>query len=392
MFSTLYDSHFQDLFSSAPERQPEIGVVGVGGGGGNAINNMIEKGIDGVDFIAINTDAQDLANNKATYRVQVGTRTTQGLGAGARPNVGAKAMKESREKIQRALQKYDMVFVTAGMGGGTGTGGAPLVAAFAREMGILTVGIVTRPFECESKHRMQAAEEGIKHLREHADTLLVIPNDRLLEIADDRTSLVKAFEMADEVLYSATRGVTDLITKEGIVNLDFADVETTMRNGGMALMGAATLSGSHHARPTPVMNGSHKNGSKKGNTGNKSGNRAEKAALEAISSPLFDGKSIEGADKVLVNVTGDPTMGFREAMSATQLIQDEAGEDCEVLFGAVIDDDMTGRLQVTVIATGLEENRPRSEEGVQMNLDELDILEELDHITNGSNGTQPAEV
>lgn len=383
MFSTLYDNHFQDFFSSTSQRQPQIAVVGVGGGGGNAINNMIEKGMDEVDFIAINTDAQDLANNKATYRIQAGSQTTQGLGAGARPNVGAKAVKESREKIQQTLQKYDMVFVTAGMGGGTGTGGAPLVAAFAREMGILTMGIVTRPFECESKFRMEAAEKGIKHLREHADTLLVIPNDRLLDITDDRTSLVKAFEMADEVLYNATRGVTDLITKEGIVNLDFADVETTMRNGGTALMGAATLSGSHRARPMPAVNGSTEKVDGQ--------SRAEKAALEAISSPLFNGQSIEGADRVLVNVTGDPSMGFQEAMSATQIIQHEAGEECEVLFGAVIDNSMTGQLQVTVIATGLED-RPRSNQGTQINVDELDALKELDHVPNGSNGTQPATV
>lgn len=383
MFSTLYDDHFHDFFSSTSERQPEIGVIGVGGGGGNAINNMIERGMEGVDFIAINTDAQDLANNKATYRIQAGTQTTKGLGAGARPNVGAKAVKESREKIQQALQKYDMVFVTAGMGGGTGTGGAPLVAAFAHEMGILTMGIVTRPFECESKFRTEAAEQGIEHLRQHADTLLVIPNDRLLEITDDRTSLVKAFEMADEVLYNATRGVTDLITKEGIVNLDFADVDTTMRNGGMALMGAATLSGSHHARPMPVVNGSQGQGN--------DNSRAEKAALEAISSPLFDGQTIEGADRVLVNVTGDPTMGFQEAMSATKIIQCEAGEECEVLFGAIIDNNMTGRLQVTVIATGLEDHS-RPERGVQVNMDELEALKELDHIPNGSNGTHPAEV
>ncbi len=317
-------------FDDAASEEAKICVVGVGGGGGNAINNMINQGIQGVEFIAVNTDAQALAANLASHKVQAGYNLTKGLGAGARPSIGAEALEESRTELEEALRGFDMIFITAGMGGGTGTGGAPVVAALARNLDILTVAIVTRPFECEGKRRANTAIEGIDLLREHVDTLIVIPNERLLDIADDTTSLIEAFEKADEVLYNATRGISDLITVHGLINLDFADVRTTMNNGGTALMGAATASGEQ---------------------------RAEKAAKEAISSPLLDGLSIAGASNVLVNITAGRSLGIREATAATSIIQREAGDDVEVIFGTVIDETMGDDLRVTVIATGFDKHR-----------------------------------
>lgn len=315
-------------FDDAANEEAQICVVGVGGGGGNAINNMVNKGIrGGVEFIAINTDAQALAENKASQKVQAGRTLTKGLGAGARPTVGAEAVEENSHEIEQALEGYDMVFITAGMGGGTGTGGAPVVASIARNMDILTVAVVTKPFACEGGRRMRTAEEGISLLRENVDTLIVIPNERLLDIVDDNTSLVEAFAEADEVLYNATRGISDLITVHGIINLDFADVKTTMKDGGTALMGSSTASGS---------------------------DRAEKAAVQAISSPLLDGLTVAGATNVLVNITSGPSLGLREATRATEVIQSEAGEDVEVIFGTVIDEDMGEDMRVTVIATGFE--------------------------------------
>jgi len=346
--SRFYHENLRRLFQSRPTTDARIAVVGIGGGGGNAINNMVQQGIDGVDFIAINTDSQVLATNQATYRIQAGRETTGGLGAGARPEVGAEAIEESREAIERAIEPYDMIFVTAGMGGGTGTGGAPQVAQMAREMNILTVGIVTRPFECESPRRMRAATEGIEKLGAAADTLLVIPNERLLDLASERTSLVEAFRMADEVLYDATRGISDLITRQGLVNLDFADVETVMKGGGDALLGMSSEQ-SLRQQEGPRFQGGTRPESSEATTQS----RAERAAREAISSPLFDGRSIRGARQVVVNVTGGPSLGIREAMAATEVIQQEAGDDCEVIFGAVVDEEMEGRFQVTVIATGL---------------------------------------
>jgi cell division protein FtsZ len=324
------DQDFSSRFSfdDAANEEAKICVVGVGGGGGNAINNMVEKGIHGsVEFIAVNTDSQALAENRAPQKIQAGQSLTSGLGAGARPSVGAEAIEESSNEIKQALDGYDMAFITAGMGGGTGTGGAPVVAALARSLDILTVAIVTKPFECEGSRRMNTALEGIELLRENVDTLIVIPNERLLDIADQDTSLIEAFEKADEVLYNATRGISDLITVHGLINLDFADVQTTMKDGGTALMGAATASGE---------------------------NRAEKAAVQAISSPLLDGLSIAGATNVLVNITSGPSLGIREATQATSVIQKEAGEDVEVIFGTVIDEDVEDKLRVTVIATGFD--------------------------------------
>lgn len=356
MLSKFYSKHVRPLLSSGPSGNARIAVVGVGGGGGNAINNMVEQGMRGVDFIAVNTDAQDLSNNKADYHIQIGEEATGGLGAGARPEVGATAVEESRDEIAHAIEPYDMVFITAGMGGGTGTGGAPGVAAVARDLDLLTLGIVTRPFTCEGPRRMKAAEEGIQKLRVHADTLLVIPNDRLLDLASVDTSLREGFWMADEVLYDATRGIVDLIVHEGLINLDFADVERTMKDGGMALLGMSTRFQLHQDQsPNVRVRRARGDQSDDQDEDADSPSQSEEAAIEAVSSPLFDGQSIRGADEALVNVTGGPSLGFREAMSAIEVIQSKAGEDCDVIFGAVIDEEMDSHFRVTVIATGLDD-------------------------------------
>ena len=305
-----------------------IRVIGVGGGGGNAVNNMLSKGIRGVEFVAVNTDAQALQANQSPTKIQMGRELTKGLGAGARPGVGAEAAQESHRDIEAALEGADMVFVAAGMGGGTGTGAAPVVAALAKQMGILTVAVVTKPFQAEGRKRLAMAEQGIEQLRETVDTLIIIPNERLLDVADDNTTLVEAFEMADDVLYNATRGISELITVHGLINLDFADVRTTMLDGGTALMSSAIASGEH---------------------------RAERAAQEAISSPLLDGISIAGARNVLVNITAGIDLGVREATQATSVIQTEAGDEAEVIFGTVIDEALGDSLRVTVIATGFDQ-------------------------------------
>lgn len=318
---------FSSLFTYDSDQvvPAKIRVVGIGGGGGNAINNMIDKGIDGIEFVAINTDVQALNNNKAPIRIQIGRHRTRGMGAGARSSIGAEAATESQEEIEQVIQGSDMLFITAGMGGGTGTGGAPVIAAIAKRLGILTVAIVTRPFSFEGGLRTRTAREGIRLLGEHVDTMILIPNDRLLDIADSKTTVVEAFQMADSVLYNATRGISELITIHGLINLDFADVRTTMEGGGTALMGYATASGE---------------------------NRAERAAREAIGSPLLDGVSIRGARNVLVNITAGPSLSLQEANAASALIQREAGDDAEVIWGIVQDKDMADDLRVTVIATG----------------------------------------
>ncbi|MEM1057157.1 MAG: cell division protein FtsZ [Bacteroidota bacterium] len=304
-----------------------IRVIGVGGGGGNAVNNMLAKGIHGVEFIAVNTDQQALGVNLAPLKIQIGRERTSGLGAGARPSVGAEAAQESHKEIEAALQGTDMVFVTAGMGGGTGTGAAPVIAAIAKEMGILTVAVVTKPFVCEGKKRLRMAEQGIERLRETVDTLVIVPNERLLDIAEDDTTLVDAFVMADDVLYNATRGISELITVHGLINLDFADVRTTMLDGGTALMGSALAVGDQ---------------------------RAERAAREALESPLLDGISIYGARNVLVNITAGPSLSIREATRGMTVIQEQAGDEAEVIFGTVIDPEMGDQLRVTVMATGFD--------------------------------------
>ncbi len=314
-------------FDSEATEPAKIKVIGVGGGGGNAINNMVARGIRGIDFIAVNTDAQALDANLAQVKIQIGRKITQGLGAGARPSIGAKSAEESRDEIEAAIAGSDMIFITAGMGGGTGTGAAPVVAAIARQLEILTVAIVTRPFNCEGSRRAETALNGVELLTEQVDTLIVIQNERLLKITEPDTTLIEAFEMADLVLYNATRGISDLITVHGLINLDFADVRTTMANGGTALMGSATASGEQ---------------------------RAEKAAIEAISSPLLDGLSICGARNILVNITAASSLGIGEATMATEIINSEANGNAEVIFGTVIDESLGDELRVTVIATGFE--------------------------------------
>ena len=320
-------SNSRFYFDEKSQENAKIKVVGVGGGGGNAINNMINMGLDSVEYIALNTDAQALKNSLANIKVQVGTALTSGLGAGARPEVGREAVEENRHDIEETIESADMVFVTAGMGGGTGTGGAPVVAGMARRKGILTVGIVTTPFECEGRVRKKYALEGISELKKQCDTVIVIPNERLLDIGDESTSLVEAFAMANEVLYNATRGISDLILMPGLINLDFADVRTTMTDGGAAIMGSATAEGS---------------------------DRAEIAARDAINSPLLDGVSIRGARNVLVNISAGSKLGMRETTTATSIIQQEAGDDAEIILGTVIDESFGDQMRVTVIATGFE--------------------------------------
>jgi len=300
-------------------------VVGVGGAGGNALNWMIEAGLKNVDFIAVNTDAQALATNAAARKVQIGLDSTRGLGAGANPAVGRTAVEENRDELRQMLAGADMVFVTAGMGGGTGTGAAPIVAEIAREIGALTVGIVTKPFSFEGKKRMTYALEGIEELRSQVDTLIVIPNQRLISLVDRSTSLIDAFKLADNVLLHATRGISDLISEPGMVNLDFADVRTVMAAKGDALMGVGVGVGEH---------------------------RAVEAAQQAISSPLLEEVSIDGARSVLVNITGGSDLTLMDVADATTVITEAAGEEAEVIFGAVIDRNIEDEVRVTVIATG----------------------------------------
>jgi cell division protein FtsZ len=317
-------------------------VIGVGGAGGNAVNRMVEAGFRGVDFITVNTDLQVLREAQATDKVQIGENLTRGLGSGGDPEIGRQSAEESVESIKSTVQGADMVFMTAGMGGGTGTGASPVVARLAREAGAITVGIVTRPFFFEGNPRALQANEGIEALKEAVDTLIVIPNDKLLETAEDDTTMLDAFAQADEVLYSATRGISDLITRTGVVNLDFADVRSVMKNGGAALMGTGVASGE---------------------------GAAEEAARTAISSPLLDDISIDGASAILVNVTGSKSLGIKQISKAAGIVNSEAGPGAHVFLGTVIDDTIPeDEVRVTVIATGfhrpgvvIETARPQSQ-------------------------------
>lgn len=306
-----------------------IKVIGVGGGGGNAINTMMELGLDGVDFIAANTDLQALKANRALNKIQIGRELTKGLGAGANPEVGKNAALEDQRTILEHLQGADMIFITAGMGGGTGTGGAPVIAKLAKEMGALTVGVVTKPFNFEGKQRMQQADRGLAELRDAVDTLITIPNEKLLNIVEKDVTLIDAFKQADQVLHQAVKGISDLITVHGLINLDFADVRTVMNEMGMALMGTGISIGE---------------------------GRAIDAATKAISSPLLEDMSIKGATGVLINITGGPDMTLHEISEASKIVQEEAHEEANILFGAVIDEAMTDEIRVTVIATGF--NKP----------------------------------
>jgi len=305
-----------------------IKAVGVGGGGGNAINTMIGAGLQGVDFIVANTDLQALEGSGAEVKLQLGEKITQGLGAGANPEIGRQAALEDRDRLRDCLSGADMVFITAGMGGGTGTGGAPVIANVARETGALAVGVVTKPFIFEGKKRMRQAEDGLRELKENVDTLIVIPNQRLLSIAGKATTLLETFKMADGVLLQAVRGISDLIVTPGLINLDFADVRTVMVEMGFALMGTASASGE---------------------------NRAVEAAQKAISSPLLEDVSIHGAKGVLINITGGLDLSLHEVNEAASMIQNEAHDDANIIFGAVIDERLTDEIRITVIATGFGE-------------------------------------
>src|SRR5215470_18501993 len=313
-----------------PDPGARIKVIGAGGCGGNAVNHMISAGLRNVEFISVNTDIQALQNNIAPARLQIGQQITRGRGTGGNPEIGRKAALEDEERLREVLSEAEMVFVTAGMGGGTGTGSAPVIARLARESGALTVGVVTKPFQFEGRKRMAQADEGLRELKNAVDTLITIPNQRLLSVASRNTPLKEAFQKADDVLLQAVRGISELVTVPGLINLDFADVRTIMAEMGMAMMGAATVAGE---------------------------NRAVEAAQRAISSPLLEDVSIKGARGLLINVTGGTDLSLYEVNEAASLIQEEAHEDANIIFGAVIDEDLREEIRVTVIATGFGEHR-----------------------------------
>ncbi len=304
----------------------KIKVIGVGGGGNNAVNRMIEHGVRGIDFIALNTDRQALYSSKAEIKLQLGEKLTRGLGAGANPDIGAKAAEENRNDIMEAIKGADMIFITAGMGGGTGTGAAPIVAEIAKELGILTVGVVTKPFSFEGPRRLKHAEQGIEELKSKVDTLVTIPNDRLLQVSDKKTTMVEAFMMADEVLKQGIQGISDLIAVPNLINLDFADVKTIMHDKGIAHMGIGKSAGD---------------------------NRATEAAKQAIKSPLLE-TSIEGAKSVLLNITGGEDLGIFEVNEAADLIRASVDKDANIIFGAGIDENLKDEIKITVIATGFD--------------------------------------
>ena len=308
------------------DKMPKIKVIGVGGAGNNAINRMIEDNVSGVSFYMMNTETGTLKRSRTSNILQIGVQTTRGLGAGANPDIGAQSAEESKSEVAEILRGADMVFVTAGMGGGTGTGAAPIVASIAKEMGILTIGVVTKPFTFEGKKRLSQAERGIESLKGKVDTLVVIPNDKLLQIIDRKTSIIEAFKMADDVLRQGVQGISDLIAVPGLVNLDFADVKTIMLNQGMAHMGVGRASGE---------------------------NRAEDAAKEAIQSPLLE-TSIEGAKGVIINITGGEDLGLHEVNTAAELVQRSVDPEANIIFGTVTDPSMQDEIQITVIATGFE--------------------------------------
>src|SRR6266487_3137836 len=310
-----------------PVTGARIKVIGVGGGGGNAVNRMIGSGIEGIEFVVANTDLQALKRSRASVKIQLGGRLTKGLGAGADPEVGRQAALEDTDKIIEVLEGADMVFVTTGLGGGTGTGGAPIIASLATELGALTVAVVTKPFQFEGRHRMQQAEQGLSELHESVDTVITIPNERLFGAVPQGSSLGDAFKAADDVLRQAVQGISDLITVPGMINLDFADVRTIMSGMGMALMGAGYARGE---------------------------NRAVEATQQAISSPLLEEATIQGAKGVLINITGGPDLTLFEVNAASTIIRESADEDANIIFGAVIDENMHDEMKITVIATGFD--------------------------------------
>jgi len=314
-------------FEESTSQNARMKVVGVGGGGGNAVNRMIEEHLEGVEFISVNTDAQALLNSRSDVKIQIGKKLTRGLGAGARPEIGRQAVEENRDEVARVLTSADLVFVTCGMGGGTGTGAAPIVCEMAREAGALTVGIVTKPFLFEGRKRMRQADAGISEMRQHVDTMIVVPNERLLAVVGKGIPFSDALKKADEVLLHATQGISNLISVTGLVNVDFADVRTVMQNGGSALMGTGIGRGD---------------------------SRAMEAAQQAISSPLLDNVSISGATGVLVNITGGTDLTLGEVHQINEIVHDAVGDDAEIIFGAVNEPAMQGEIRVTVIATGFD--------------------------------------
>ncbi len=332
------------------EQFAKIKVVGVGGGGNNAVNRMIEEQVRGVEFIAINTDKQVLHSSNAECKIQIGDKLTRGLGAGANPEIGKKAAEESKNDIHEALQGADMVFITAGMGGGTGTGATPIVAEVAKELEILTVGVVTKPFMFEGKRRTIHAEKGIEELKDKVDTLVTIPNDRLLQVVEKKTSMMDAFKIADDVLRQGIQGISDLIAVPGLVNLDFADVKTIMLNQGLAHMGIGRASGD---------------------------NRASEAAKQAIHSPLLE-TSIEGAEGVLLNITGGTNLGLFEVNEAADLIKQSVDPDANIIFGAVVDESLKDDIKITVIATGFNKKKSTSEDISVNNNKSEEMSENLD--------------
>lgn len=349
-------------FDIEVEQFAKIKVIGVGGGGNNAVNRMIDHGVRGVDFIALNTDRQSLFSSKAENKIQLGEKVTRGLGAGANPDIGAKSAEENREEILQSLKGADMIFITAGMGGGTGTGAAPVVAEIAKELGILTVGVVTKPFGFEGRKRLLQAEQGINNLKTRVDTLVIIPNDRLLQIADKKTTISDAFSMADDVLKQGIQGISDLISVPNLINLDFADVKTIMHDKGIAHMGIGQADGD---------------------------NRATAAAEQAIQSPLLE-TSIQGAKSVLLNITGGSDLGIFEVNEAADLIREAVDEDANIIFGAGIDESLGEAIKITVIATGFGDTpsainkkatkkvieEPEAEEKKESSFD--DSIEDLD--------------
>ncbi len=314
-------------FEEAPSQNARMKVVGVGGGGGNAVNRMIDEHLESVEFISINTDAQALLASKSDVKIQIGKKLTRGLGAGARPEIGRQAIEENREDVGRALAGSDLIFVTCGMGGGTGTGAAPVIAQVGKEAGALTVGIVTKPFLFEGRKRMRQAEQGIVDLREHVDTMIVVPNERLLAVVGKGIPFQEALKKADEVLLHATQGISTLISRTGLVNVDFADVRTVMENGGSALMGTGIGRGE---------------------------NRAMEAAQQAISSPLLDNISVAGSTGVLLNITGGEDLTLGEVTQISEIVHDAVGDEAEIIFGAASEPAMHGEIRVTVIATGFD--------------------------------------
>ena len=314
-------------FEENASQAARMKVVGIGGGGGNAVNRMIEERLESVEFISINTDAQALLASKSDVKIQIGKKLTRGLGAGARPDIGRQAIEENRDEVGRVLQNADLVFITCGMGGGTGTGAAPVAAELAKEAGALTVGIVTKPFLFEGRKRMRQAEMGIAEMRKHVDTMIIVPNERLLAVVGKGIPFQDALKKADEVLLHATQGISTLISRTGLVNVDFADVRTVMQNGGSALMGTGIGRGE---------------------------NRAMEAAQQAISSPLLDNISISGSTGVLLNITGGGDLTLGEVTQISEIVHDAAGDDAEIIFGAVSEPAMQGEIRVTVIATGFD--------------------------------------